>query len=608
MLYSFMKTTERKIKLLGQFFSGSLVANVIAHFIKPQAGLSVLDPMCGIGDLLLPYCNIADVYGIEIDSSLFEQLKLRKLDSRVKFANSFDTETLLSLSKSGYDVVITNPPYIRKEYLKCAESHQLSLEQIKANLILFVGHVTNLTRAEKNEVVETIAMISGLADIAVMAWILCMVLVKKNGYLGIVVPNSWLTREYAKPVKKLLLSLFHVEVIINDVNNTWFAQRAQVKTTIVICRRCSYNSNVENDTKIISLYSSFDYNHLDLIDSTEIIDAEVFFVKASEYLNLGGTSFFQNSLRKIFPMYDALPNISDYNIKVSQGLRSGANKFFYLKCDNGNSVRSVLYKASLPLYDELFLPLLHKQSDLNGGYSFSLESLTSYVLYIQDSITMRDMCATSPSNRVGYHILPHEVEEYIAHTEHITVRGNIIPNLSSVRTNISKSDANRHRFWYMLPALQDRHLASVVVPRVNSHPVTAFINPTSKQIVVDANFLTFSIAPSSAFNPYSLLALLNSSFCRLQYEEIGTPMGGGALKLDAVQVQRLRVPFFRDTSTFKELTGLGVRLSKMPRTESKEIIHLIDKLVLQNITDTIDVSDYLLQIHESIHLHSSNRI
>lgn len=608
MLNTFMTPTESKVKLLGQVFSGPLVANVIAHFIKPQSGISVLDPMCGIGDLLLPYLNISDIHGIEIDYSLGEQLKLRCLSPYVRFANSFEAETLKSIISTGYDVVITNPPYIRKENLKCAESQQLSFDQIKSNLISYVGENRFLSLSDKKDIIETITTVSGLSDIAVMAWILCIASVKDNGYLGIVVPNSWLTREYAKPIKKLLLSLFQIEVIINDVNNTWFAQRAQVKTNIVICRRCSSKSGVEPDTKIISLHSTFDYKHLEDFDSSTPNGAEVFYVKASEYLNSGGTSLFQKGLRNIIPMFDKLPSLSTYGIKVSQGLRSGANKFFYLKRENGNYVKSLIYHSLLPLSDEFFRPLLHKQSDLNGGYTFTSQSLTSYVLYIQDSITARDMCSTPPANRIGYLTLPYEIEDYIAHSETISIKGSTFPQLSSVRTNICKGVDKRHRFWYMLPVLQERHLASIIIPRVNSHTVTAFINPKSESIVVDANFLTLSISNSSDLNPFSLFALLNSSFCRLQYEEMGTPMGGGALKLDAVQVQRLRLPVFNDPSILKKLTILGERLSETQRAVSSKIVNEIDIIVLQSLSDTISVSDSLEQIKNSIHQYSSNRL
>lgn len=603
-----MKSMENKIKLYGQVFSGPLVAKIIAHFIEPKPGLSVIDPMCGIGDLLLPYLNIADIHGVELDSTLEKQLKLRRLESYVKFANSFDIETLKNLSHTGYDVVITNPPYIRKENLKSADSHQLSLEQIKMNLISFVSEDTNLNLIEKKEVIDTIVSISGLADIAVMAWILCMVIVKENGYLGIVVPNSWLTREYAKPIKKLLLSLFNIQTIINDVNNTWFAHRAQIKTNIVICQRRSSKCKIESETKIISLHSSFDYNNLDDIDSFQSQGAEVFLVKTSEYINNCGTSMFQNSLRKIFPLFDSLPTLSDYGIKVSQGLRSGANKFFYLKSHNGNYVKSTLYHSFLPLSDEFFLPLLHKQSDLKDGYSFSADLLSSYVLNIQESITAKDMSATPLPNRVGYLRLPYEIEKYITHSERIPIKGTAIPQLSSVKTNVCKNVDKRHRFWYMLPVLQERHFASIVIPRVNSHSVTAFVNPTAKRIVVDANFLTFVITASSELNPFSLLAILNSSFCKLQFEEIGTPMGGGALKLDAVQVQRLRIPVFKDVTSLERLISLGERLSITSRSDSAEILDEIDILVLQNILETLDVSDVLHQIKNSIHIHSSNRL
>jgi len=597
---------ENKVKLLGQVFSGELVAKIIAHFIKPKAGLSVLDPMCGIGDLLMPYYNICDVHGIEIDSTLRDQLKLSKLVSCVNFDNAFNLDVLMSLAQNGYDIVVTNPPYIRKENLKSPNSNQFSLDLIKSNLISFTTYVSTLNLSQKDEVIETINSISGLADLAVMAWILCMLIVKDNGYLGIVVPNSWLTREYAKPVKNLLLSLFDIEVIINDVNNKWFEQRAQVKTNIVICKRRNSES-ATGHTKIISLYSSFNYNNLDELSLNKSDGIETFLINASDYLNHGGTIIPQKSLRSIVPIFDLLPSLSDYDIKVSQGLRSGANKFFYLKRVDNISAKSDLIDYSIPLSDEFFLPLLHKQSDLNGGYYFTSDTLTSYVLYIQDSVTSRDLCATPPNNRVGYFTLPYEIERYINCSEHISVKGSTIPQLSSVKTNAIKGNNKRHRFWYMLPVLQDRHLAPIVLPRVNSNKVTAYINPSDKTIVIDANFLTFCISKNSLLNKFSLLAILNSSFCRLQYEEIGTPMGGGALKLDAVQIQRLRIPSFKE-SDIHYLTVLGKKLAKTQKKDSNIIIDEIDEIILHSISSEYNVPNYISQIKDCINHHASNRL
>lgn len=263
-----MNPKSNKTKLLGQVFSGSLVAKTIAHFIQPKSGLSVVDPMCGIGDLLLPYLNICEVHGIEIDTDLKKQLELRGLGASVAFANTFGDDGLSYLESSGYDIVVTNPPYIRKENLQNSDSTQLPLEQMKSNLISFVQKRTNLNSHQKDEVVKTIVNLSGLTDIAALAWILCMTIVKDGGLLGIVVSNSWLTREYAKPIKHLLLTLFDIQVIINDVNNLWFKQRAQVKTNIVICKkRNSSEILTSHPTKIYSLYSSFDYGNLDCIDS-----------------------------------------------------------------------------------------------------------------------------------------------------------------------------------------------------------------------------------------------------------------------------------------------------------------------------------------------------
>jgi len=60
-------------------------------------------------------------------------------------------------------------------------------------------------------------------------------------------------------------------------------------------------------------------------------------------------------------------------------------------------------------------------------------------------------------------------------------------------------------------------------------------------ILIDANFSTVW-AENSRWRARSIEALLNSSWARACMEAIGTPMGGGALKLEATHLRRLPMP------------------------------------------------------------------
>lgn len=96
----------------------------------------------------------------------------------------------------------------------------------------------------------------------------------------------------------------------------------------------------------------------------------------------------------------------------------------------------------------------------------------------------------------------------------------------------------------MLPDLARRHLPDTFVPRINQRSPVAVAN-RSERVVVDANFSTVW-AESERWTPSATTALLRSSWARACMESIGTPMGGGALKLEATHLKRLPVPAFTD--------------------------------------------------------------
>ena len=92
----------------------------------------------------------------------------------------------------------------------------------------------------------------------------------------------------------------------------------------------------------------------------------------------------------------------------------------------------------------------------------------------------------------------------------------------------------------MLPDLARRHRPDVFVPRVNQLTPQPALNGRER-IVVDANFSTLW-ADDARWTPAAICALLRSTWACACMEAIGTPMGGGALKLEATQLRRLPVP------------------------------------------------------------------
>ena len=333
-------------KRYGQYFSGKKVADMLYSLLSDgRKWENAVDPMAGIGDML---CSVQEhapdtpaMLGIEIDRPVCERCADRLPEAKIICADAFKSPELMT--SGGWDLVITNPPYVRYQLQDGEDSVMPSAQEIRENLVGQIERIPYLTPEERALFINLAKNYSGFADMAVPAWILCAALVRRGGYLAVVVPETWLNRDYATPIQYLLMKLFHVEAVAQETSEKWFPD-ALVKTCLVVARR-------EN---MIPLVNS-------QILTTKIIEAD------RKYM-LPTMSLFPHikaarELRKIaFPEDEpflsdelALPyelsrivgrndieyvSLSDMGIEYGQGLRTGANDFFYveIKRNEGHSL------------------------------------------------------------------------------------------------------------------------------------------------------------------------------------------------------------------------------------------------------------------------------
>ena len=103
-------------KRFGQYFSGDKVATLLS-LLLPQ-GLrykSIIDPMVGKGDLLNAVfskaAQNASILGIEIDEPVAVTCQKRLSQAVVICEDVFQSKSIIT--EKGWDLVITNPPYVR---------------------------------------------------------------------------------------------------------------------------------------------------------------------------------------------------------------------------------------------------------------------------------------------------------------------------------------------------------------------------------------------------------------------------------------------------------------------------------------------------------------
>jgi len=626
-----------KQKRLGQFFTGARLARLLAAVANAGRATSVIDPMCGTGDMLRAAAEFnphLELTGIEIDGEVLKRAKMQlKSDSQVNLiqGSAFDYESLQRMRANDFDLVITNPPYVRYQSLsdRANEGDVPSASTIRHDLLKATGHL--LTDAEDRRLFcELIRAYSGLSDLAVPSWVLAAMLTKVGGTLALVMPESWLSRDYAQIVQYILFRWFRIRYIVEDINASWFPN-ALVKTTLLVAERIHRRPSAflwDNELYAHVRISAKAGNATSIVGNIfpEIAFPEKAFAEELESVLLkresGHTPVWSVECTRLSETADNLQNtvgvelwfqkceglngisingvilpvelrrwlgeegekdvksLEQLSVLVGQGLRTGANSFFYVDLIREDTPYVIVAPhrmfdiEAVRVHEQLLKPVLRKQSELPDAYQIKQSSLKGRVLLLHK------------------HEITDELLKLIRTAETTKIRDKIIPELSAVRTNVRRTDHNNNTSssWYTLPPLAPRHVPELLVPRVDASSPRTYMNDLG--VVVDANFSTIWLNRDSAFTRWALLALLNSTWSVTCMELIGSVMGGGALKLEATHLKKIPLPNFR-SDEISRLDTLGRALSQ---SGDPLILRKIDELVVGVFFAKDSVQDKLNQL------------
>ncbi len=646
-----VKNDAARRKRLGQYFTGNKLANLLVALTEASHYRSVIDPMCGSGDMLAAVSSVsphATLAGIEIDNNAYNLCKARFKGANNQISliqgNAFNWASISYLPTTSFDLVITNPPYVR--YQSFAGGHEAEhgefprAEEIRRGLMEIAQNLPTLSEKDREIFVSIIKEYSGLSDLAVPSWILCMMLTEVGGRLAMVVPDSWLNRDYAYPIHYLLLKLFRITLVVEDANRAWF-EEAQVKTTLLVAERvpradelrvacaqrkyihASLQASAINEHSIVGgIFPGAANPEADFVrvlsrlsDGVETFSPNTLSVTrrdlSSKLIDLLAASTKSKWLRYCEPeltqasasennidngvvkipqaLLDLLPpahpplftTIEALGAHVGQGLRTGANDFFYCdlisETDNECTVMpgKALKASPVSVPKSALRPVLRKQSEVPKGYVLAPTNLRGRVLLLEGFIHPDDIVKShregngEDSSRVQ---MTPTLASFVSSVEHINVgteeHPKFIPQMSAVRTNETKSKngSTKPRFWYMLPKLATRHLPDLFIPRINYlHPKT-FLN-SDERTIIDANFSTICVDENASVNAFALLACLNSTWVLISMELSAAVMGGGALKLEATHIRRLPIPVL-SAQQWDELSTLGHQLAQGEDSET----------------------------------------
>jgi len=272
-----------------------------------------------------------------------------------------------------------------------------------------------------------------------------------------------------------------------------------------------------------------------------------------------------------------LQTIEQAGIRVGQGLRTGCNRFFYVTLVGEFECDSVTVEASDSFQNMQFRvpsaalrPVLHRQADLQTFAN--RQTSVTLVLDLSDWALPEDLPVVVEAAEAylirgisAPSVMPPELASFVRLAARYAPNPKepmcFIPDLSAVRTNARHIANGRDvpRFWYMLPAFTPRHLPEIFTPRIN-HGTPAVALNSQPPILIDANFSTLW-AVGRQWTRYALYALFSSSWCRAAMEAAGTPLGGGALKLEATHIRQVPLPALSHEDCWR-LATLGRQLSQ----------------------------------------------
>lgn len=592
-----MKQQEAALhkKRYGQYFSGKKVADMLFSLLpKDQVWSTVVDPMAGIGDMLVAVRANTEgrpkLLGVEIDDAVAKECASRLPDAVVLCDDAFKCNGLLTTE--GFDLVITNPPYVRYQ-LQSDDEVMPSAQVIRANLIHQIEKLAYLSEAEKQLFLKLAKNYSGLSDMAVPAWLLCAALVRKDGYLAVVVPETWLNREYAAPIQYLLQKCFTIETIARDTDASWFSE-ALVKTCLVVAKRIEMQALSESKMRVTRvLETDRDYTQptVTLFPNLTRANGVQKWLVPEDMSHLSCDSKIPHELSEIISSSRSTEYLSlqEIGIECGQGLRTGANDFFYVRMvsDEGTTVivRSKAWDRGGKLYrlnaDDIILTLQNRGEI--EGLVVSPGKLVSGVIYPQ-------------------HEVNGELREYIASAEsYFDAKGRRFKDLSAVAPNERRIGDTIIREWFRLPKMMNRHLPNLCMTRVSAKiPECLYVEQTTGMpIAVDANMVT--LWGKDRQTVVATLAILNSTWSKLFLELICTVMGGGALKIEASHIRKLVFPrFIIEQFEALERAGEGI-IGEGHMTDS--IQKTIDDIMISGFRD----KDVTQQMRSLLNLKQKER-
>lgn len=299
-LYQSFVTSDLRVKE-GQFFTPLEAIKFIVEAINPKNGEKIIDPACGTGGFLSFAANYlsekganfdeinSNIFGVDKDSYLVELANANIALTTLNKSNIYCGDTISKsnienkkieiLKNNSYDIVLTNPPFGSKIISGSEEIRREYDLAFKWKLNKNNGRYEKTQILDKNTPPQILFIE------------LCIKLLKENGRLGIVVPESMISNSSNNHIVQYINDHMKINCVIGMPENLFKTSGkggTHTKTCLLIATK---KSTLNENYKIFMAEAEWcgndsRGNRIDRNDIPEILNYYKMF-KNAETENLG---------------------------------------------------------------------------------------------------------------------------------------------------------------------------------------------------------------------------------------------------------------------------------------------------------------------------------
>lgn len=241
-LENLVPNTEKQ--KFGQYFTPSILANLVAYPAVKTKNDVLMDPTCGTGTFLTSFYNILSYLGKQNHSDLLNQIWGNDISHFPAILS------VINLYKQNVSQVENFPRVIRDDYFNLTVGSKIIFpdskdfhKQIDVSIPQFDGIASNFPFIQQEDIPNEdlllkLNLIFGKTQVAFLKgnnfginkrsdyFTYCVYnslrFLKDGGVLSVITSNAWLVKEYGLQFKRFLLDNFHIKYIVKSDAEHWF--------------------------------------------------------------------------------------------------------------------------------------------------------------------------------------------------------------------------------------------------------------------------------------------------------------------------------------------------------------------------------------------------